>query len=187
MSVLLIGDTHGDEPAWRRALELAGPGLQLILHTGDVLYHGPRNPIVPGYAPLQLAEAVKACRVPLVIAKGNCDAPIDEQVLEKPLLEPFALACAAGHTVLVTHGDRFASDELAEVAKRHGAEIAVFGHIHLPVLERVAGVWLVNPGSPSLSKHEEAGERVNTVGLLDERGIRLLRLADGGVLAEAAL
>ena len=184
MSVLLIGDTHGDHPAWLRALELAGPDLELIFHTGDVLYHGPRNPVVPGYAPSQLAEAIKACSVPVLIAKGNCDAEIDEQVLEMPLVRPVALAVAAGRTVLVTHGDHYPRQALPALAARFRASVALFGHIHLPVLQKVGNVWLVNPGSPSLSKHQVEGKQVNTMGVLDERGIRLLNVADGAVLAE---
>lgn len=185
MSVLLTGDTHGDLTAWTRALELAGPPLELVLHTGDVLYHGPRNPIVAGYAPLKLAEAIKACPVPVIIAKGNCDADIDEQVLETVLVQPFVLASAAGRSVLVTHGDRFPREQLPQLATRYGASVVLFGHIHLPVLEQVGQVWLVNPGSPSLSKHEVDGKQVNTVGLLDGRGIRLLSVADGSLVAEA--
>jgi len=185
MSILLTGDTHGDLPAWKRALELAGPQLEFVLHTGDVLYHGPRNPIVPGYAPLQLAEAIKACPVPLIIAKGNCDADIDEQVLERTLVQPFVLAPACGRTVLVTHGDRFPREELPRLAGRYRASVALFGHTHLPLLEKTGEVWIVNPGSPSLSKHEVEGKQVNTIGILDEQAIKLLSLADATVLAEA--
>ena len=185
MSVLLIGDTHGDASVWGPALELAGRDLELVLHTGDVLAHGPRNPIVPGYAPLKLAEAIKACPVPVLIAKGNCDADIDEQVLEIPLIYPLVLAPAAGRTVLVTHGDRFPKEQLPALAARYRVSLALFGHIHLPVLDKVGEVWLVNPGSPSLSKHQVQGKQVDTVGLLDKSGIRLLTFPQGTILAQA--
>ena len=38
-------------------------------------------------------------------------------------------------------------DQLAEAAKARGCNGAFFGHIHVPVLEELDGVLLVNPGS----------------------------------------
>jgi putative phosphoesterase len=35
------------------------------------------------------------------------------------------------------------------VARFPGCDAVVFGHTHLPVVERHRGVWLLNPGSPT--------------------------------------
>ena len=53
--------------------------------------------------------------------------------------------------ILVTHGHYYgvsmAFDQLAEAARSRGCNAAFFGHIHVPVVEKEAGVLLVNPGS----------------------------------------
>ena len=38
-------------------------------------------------------------------------------------------------------------NQLAEAARSRGCNAAFFGHIHVPVVEKEAGVLLVNPGS----------------------------------------
>jgi putative phosphoesterase len=35
------------------------------------------------------------------------------------------------------------------LARFPGCDAIVFGHTHQPVVERVEGVWLLNPGSPT--------------------------------------
>ena len=56
-----------------------------------------------------------------------------------------------GNKILVTHGHYYgvsmAFDQLAEAARSRGCNAAFFGHIHVPVVEKEAGVLLVNPGS----------------------------------------
>ena len=44
---------------------------------------------------------------------------------------------------------------LAEEAKARGAEIAMFGHTHRPVLTRINGVIILNPGSISYPRQAD--------------------------------
>ena len=192
MRILVTSDTHGDLQAWQRLLEHYASGAQFIVHAGDVLYHGPKNPLVAGYAPLQLAEAINACPYPMVMVKGNCDAEVDQQVLEWPLQHPLALLQTPELTLLAAHGDRHSEQDLARLALSYGAGIAVFGHIHQPVLKRVeledkpgAAVWLLNPGSPSLPKYEEDGRPVASAAVIEGADIRIFGLEDGRTIAQA--
>ena len=54
MKIGIISDTHGHEGAWTRACEKFFTGADLILHAGDVAYHGPRNPMKADYNPMGL-------------------------------------------------------------------------------------------------------------------------------------
>lgn len=154
---------------------MRGPfrAVDMILHAGDVLYHGPRNPLPPGHDPGDLAGRINGSPVPVVIALGNCDAPIDQALVEYPFQNPFAFVQIEGHRFIVHHGDGVSLDDLAALAKRYKAGVAVFGHSHIPHLEEREGVVLVNPGSPALSK-APGGER--TVGIIDELRISLISL-----------
>lgn len=61
MKVGIISDTHGDTLCWEKALKIF-TGCELVLHAGDILNHGPLNPILPTYNPLALAEKMLLSR-----------------------------------------------------------------------------------------------------------------------------
>lgn len=48
-----------------------------------------------------------------------------------------------GHTYGVKHGYEMLLDE----AKRVGADICIFGHTHNPSVEKIDGIYLINPGA----------------------------------------
>ena len=77
MKIGIISDTHGHEDAWQKAFDKHFKDADLILHAGDVLYHGPRNPMKADYNPAGLAEKINHSPIPVVIARGNCDASVD--------------------------------------------------------------------------------------------------------------
>ena len=90
MKIGIISDTHGHEMAWAHACERFFKGADLIVHAGDVLYHGPRNPMKADYNPAGLVARINSCPVPVVIAKGNCDSSVDASCIELPIEAPYA-------------------------------------------------------------------------------------------------
>lgn len=163
MKIGVISDTHGDAAAWQKAWAAFGPEVELVIHAGDVLYHGPRNPLPGGYGPADLAALLNACPVPVVAARGNCDAPIDEELLNFPLQAPLAFCRWEGLGILVCHGHQaqFAPEQ---VARRLGASVVISGHTHIPRLESKGEILFLNPGSPSLPKGEKPGPTVAWLG-----------------------
>ncbi|GFN21855.1 phosphodiesterase [Thermanaeromonas sp. C210] len=178
----VTSDTHGDVSAWEKALELWGP-VDLILHAGDVLYHGPRNPLVAEYRPPKLAERINASSVPLLIARGNCDAEVDQMVLEWPLQSPLVLLQTPFLRLIAVHGHGMDKGAMAGLARRYRADVLVCGHTHVPLLEEVDGILLFNPGSPSLPKGKEGP----TVGLIEGRTVTLKALSNGETLGRVEL
>ena len=74
---------------------------------------------------------------------GNCDYGA---------LEPTdGLAAFDGVVIFYTHGHmygvKYDLDTLADAASARGAEVALFGHTHIPHAETRSGVFLFNPGS----------------------------------------
>ena len=55
-----------------------------------------------------------------------------------------------GHTMSVGYDN----DRLLQAAKENGADIAMFGHTHLPYLATEDGIMLLNPGSLSKPRQE---------------------------------
>ncbi|MRZ30114.1 phosphodiesterase, partial [Paeniclostridium sordellii] len=50
MKIGVMSDTHGSLPYFEKALDTLSD-CDILLHAGDVLYHGPRNDLPKGYDP----------------------------------------------------------------------------------------------------------------------------------------
>ena len=147
MRVVVVSDTHGSVTAWRKITDVVGKD-ELFLHLGDVLYHGPRNPIPNGYDPKNLSEILKEFRIDFV--RGNCDADVDIMVLGLPEVPKVAEQTFGNWKVLMVHGEDL-DDEIG-FAKKHGADVLLRGHTHIPKITNESGVIVLNPGSPSIPK-----------------------------------
>lgn len=176
MRIGLISDTHGDLEAWLRAVDLLGE-IDLMLHAGDHLYHGVFNPVLETYVPGNLAQAMNESPFPILHAKGNCDSEVDQNALNDPILDPYALLMLENAQIMVIHGDRYDEAGLFGMAERLGVKIIVRGHTHISGIKERGGIIMVNPGSPSLPK----GDCIPSVGLIEEKTVKILSLGDGTV------
>jgi len=150
MKIVVLSDTHGSFSAWKTAESLI-PGAAFIIHAGDVLYHGPRNPLPDGYSPMELAEAINQSSVPVHLVRGNCDAEVDYMVLGAQASDTLVLELD-GLTVLVNHGHNLNDKLLIELAQPRSAKLIITGHTHIPRLEKLQGHIFLNPGSIALPK-----------------------------------
>lgn len=169
----IVSDTHGSLPAWRAALKLFG-SPEAVLHAGDVLYHGPRNPLPAGYTPADLADAMRAYPGTLLIARGNCDAAVDQMVLNRQFPACVSLEWQ-GKKIIMMHGDNFPL--LRQTALDRKADLAVSGHTHVASVVRERGTIFLNPGSTTLPK----GRDPASAAMITEAGISIFTL-DGGLL-----
>ncbi|MCE5315209.1 MAG: phosphodiesterase [Armatimonadota bacterium] len=183
MKIGVISDTHGNIIAYEKALQFIGDA-DLIVHAGDVLYHPPRLGFTDGYDIPALADALNLLAVPIVIAQGNCDAQVYEELLEMPVQSPYAYVSCGDTRILVNHGHMLSRNQMIDIAHRYKADYFVSGHTHVPVIERVGSIVLMNPGSPSIPKFEIDGIPVPTVGLITENGAWVINIEDGSVIIE---
>lgn len=142
----MISDTHGGLLSWKKFAERFLGEADLLIHAGDVLYHGPRNPLPEGYDPKGLAEELNSLKIPLVFSRGNCDADIDQLLLRHPLSFPYAYCFVNGFRIMVTHSLEETKVEDFQV------DLVILGHTHVPVIERKGTVLFLNPGSIALPK-----------------------------------
>ncbi|MCD6287476.1 MAG: phosphodiesterase [Candidatus Hydrogenedentes bacterium] len=168
MLVGIISDTHGSLTAWTQAVNGPFAECDLIVHAGDVFYHGTRNPMPDGYDTLGLAESMMACSTRIVIARGNCDSEVDQMVLGIPISAPFAEVSCGGGTILVQHWQRGGQDEMKDIIERFRPRVFVTGHTHVPGLCVSGQTLIVNPGSPSLTNHPDGIRTVGRVRLDDD-------------------
>lgn len=186
MKIGVISDTHGIVPVWKKAMDLFS-NADLILHAGDVLYHPPRLGFTPGYDIPGLAQLINTCPIPIVIARGNCDAEVYEELLEVPVLSPYSFVHFDGLRIVVQHGHNLTSEQMGRLIKKYRAHIFITGHTHLPMIERVDGAICLNPGSPSHPKLEQEGSLVSTVGLIADGRIQIVELETGKEIISAPM
>ena len=174
MRILFFSDVHGSPESLRllrKQAEKLHPELYVLL--GDALYHGPRNPLRADYAPPAAVDELNSLRDRILAVRGNCDAEVDQLLLEFPILSDSSMIFADGYKFFLTQGHLWSPEHLPPIASD---SIFAFGHIHLPVLERLAsGIIAFNPGSISLPK----GGNPASFGFFAEDTLRVLNLENG--------
>jgi len=182
MKIGLIADTHGNLEGWERAWELALDDADLIVHCGDVLYHGPKFDPAPGYAPKALAEALNACPVPVLIARGNGDSDVDQLVLEMPLHSPYVFAQVEGLRILAAHGHITPAEDLVPLAQAWDIDLLLTGHTHVPSIARHGELIHVNPGTVTYPLATDEALCRKTCGAWVDAEITLYELESGAAL-----
>ncbi len=160
MKFLIASDIHGSA-YWAerlvRAIDAEAPDRVILL--GDILYHGPRNDLPRDYAPKRVIPLLNGIAERIVAVRGNCDAEVDQMVLEFPIMSDYAAAFdEAGRELFCTHGHVFGAgmhNSVNRAPELPAGSALVYGHTHIKVNEESAahpGLWLFNPGSVSIPK-----------------------------------
>lgn len=184
MKIGIISDTHGSYERWELAYRKYLKDTDLILHAGDILYHGPRNPILPDYDPAKLAVLLNECPVPIVFAKGNCDSEVDAMVLSLPAESPYGYVVAEGKRIVVTHGHIPGEEEKKTQARKFKADLFITGHTHVAEAYREDGTVFLNPGSPAMTKREDGR---STIALLDGGKVQIIDIDSDEIIENIAL
>ncbi len=180
MKYMFASDIHGSGWYCRRLLEeyrRSGAGRLILL--GDILYHGPRNDLPKEYAPKEVIALLNAVKDEIYAVRGNCEAEVDQMVLEFPVMADYALLVLNGLTFYATHGHIYNQEHLPPMKK---VDILVHGHTHLLKAEQVGSVYVLNPGSVSIPK----GGYPATYGILEDKHFRILDF-EGNTIKEISL
>lgn len=169
MNLLIASDLHGSATAARKLaahIECESPDRIVLL--GDVLYHGPRNDLPEGYAPREVAAILNGMAERIVAVRGNCDAEVDQMMLEFPCMADYALIEAGGLLLYCTHG-HLPGKQPADLPQLPEGSAFLSGHTHVKMLEERDGITLVNPGSASIPKDGQASFAVYRNGAFELR------------------
>ncbi len=144
MKYVIASDIHGSAKYCRLLIEaFKRENADKLLLLGDILYHGPRNPLPEEYSPKDVAEMLSAIKEKIICVRGNCDADVDLMVLDFPV-NVSAVISADGLDLYLEHGHK-------ETPPLRGGSVYITGHTHVPLKETDGYVHL-NPGSVSLPK-----------------------------------
>ena len=105
MKLMIASDLHGSAGYCRAMLEaLKREGSERLLLLGDLLYHGPRNDLPRDYAPKEVIALLNGVKNQLLCVRGNCEAEVDQMVLDFPVMAEYCVIFWGGRTVYATHG-----------------------------------------------------------------------------------
>ncbi len=150
MKLMIASDIHGSAYYCQQmveAFEKENPDRLVLL--GDILYHGPRNDLPKGYAPKEVIAMLNPLASKLLCVRGNCEAEVDQMVLDFPVMADYSLIECDGLTIYATHGHLH--DE-KNPPKLNKGDVLLCGHTHVPVIREHEDFTYVNPGSISIPK-----------------------------------
>lgn len=163
MKIGVLSDTHGSLTYLEKALDTLSD-CDILLHLGDVLYHGPRNDLPEGYNPKAVIEIINNLNN-ITIAKGNCDADVDQMVIKHPIQSPFVYKKIDNVSILMDHGYKESKEDIIKRARELGVDILIQGHTHVKELYVDKDIIILNPGSTSIPK--DGTHSVATIEILD--------------------
>lgn len=145
MRIAVVSDTHNYTRSIIKTLKSMGP-FDLLLYLGDVTDDGEK-----------IAHELD---IDAVIVKGNCD-PMSKYN-EEEIIE------IGGKKIFLTHGHKYGVsrnyNHIYYRALELEADIALFGHTHVPFNIEEGGIILMNPGS---SHEPRTPDRTKTFGIIE--------------------
>lgn len=129
-----------------------------------------------------VAALFNAMPVKPLAVRGNCDAEIDQMVLEFPISADYMLLpMRNGAQAFVTHGHLF---NLATRPPYRPGDVLIHGHTHVHTVETSDGLTYINPGSAALPKENQPKSYMT----LDwEAGLFEIKDFEGAVLKRHAM
>lgn len=177
MKYMIASDIHGSGYYCRKMIEsFKAESAQRLLLLGDILYHGPRNDLPRGYAPKEVIEMLNGMKNDILCVRGNCEAEVDQMVLEFPVLADYAVLDIGGRIIYATHGHIYNEKNLPPLKK---GDIMLHGHTHVPVCNVHENYICMNPGSVSIPK-----ENSHNGYMTFENGLFLWKDLDGEIKKE---
>ena len=182
MKWMIASDLHGSAYYCRKMLEaFEREGADRLFLLGDLLYHGPRNDLPREYAPKEVIPLLNGKKEKLLCVRGNCDAEVDQMVLEVPVLADYAVLPVGQRLIYATHGHIYHVKNLPPLAP---GDVLLHGHTHVPAWTKFGqGNLYLNPGSVSIPKENSPHSYMT----LEENTMQWKELESSAVFHELTL
>ena len=134
MVIAVISDTHGNKRIISKVRdEVKKRNVDGIIHLGDNID--------------DIYELITGLKCKFYGVRGNCDfSDFPEELI----------VSIANKRFFITHGHRYhvktGLNNIFYKGKELGVDAVLFGHTHIKVSSKEEGMWIINPGSPSLPK-----------------------------------
>ena len=150
MKLMIASDIHGSSLYCEELLKRYNdekPDKLLLL--GDILYHGPWNDLPRGYNPKSVIGMLNNIKDEIICVRGNCDAEVDQMVLDFPIMADYSILDLDGRLIFATHGHIYNENNLPPMGR---CDVLLNGHTHIPKCVSHGDYTYMNPGSVSIPK-----------------------------------
>lgn len=181
MKLFICSDIHGivkNLDKLKNAIETENADKVVVL--GDLYYAGPTYTGDAEVASFKVHEYLQSIRDNLVGVKGNCDSPVDLKASDFPIHEGLFTMEVNGVELSFAHGNEHSMKRNAKVPA--GCNL-IYGHEHIPYIEKQDGTTFVCVGSVSLPKENNPP----TYAVFENTLLQIKSLIDGKVLKEINL
>lgn len=152
MRLMIASDLHGSSFYTQKMIEAyKREKCEKLLLLGDLLYHGPRNDLPREYEPKRVIEMLNDISGEILCVRGNCEAEVDQMVLDFPVMAEYAILYINGRMIFATHGHIYNEFNLPKLKE---GDILLHGHTHVPICKEInkgQNIYM-NPGSVSIPK-----------------------------------
>ena len=154
MKIFFASDIHGSAKACSAMLDAYNyENAERFILLGDLLYHGPRNPLPEQYNPKEVISLLNNLEYSPLCVRGNCDAEVDQMVLNFPIMSDSAILALDNHRIaFITHGHIYSLSNLPPMQK---GDILIHGHTHVHCIQESNDITYINPGSVSMPKENQ--------------------------------
>ena len=150
MRYAIASDIHGSAYWCAKLLDgVEREKADRLILLGDLMYHGPRNPLPDGYDPISVATQLNELSNRIIAVRGNCDSEVDQMLLDFPCMQDYALILDGGTQLFCTHG-HLALEKM--IRRLPEGSIVLTGHTHIKENKLDRNVRHLNPGSVSMPK-----------------------------------
>lgn len=111
--------------------------------------------------------------------RGNCEAEVDQMVLDFPVMADYCILAIDGRTFYATHGHIYNENNLPPLKD---GDILIHGHTHVLRADQKENCIILNPGSVSIPKEDNPP----TYAVLEDR-VFAIKTFDGDTIREMRL
>ena len=177
MKIMFASDLHGSAFYAEKMQEIfQAEQAETLVLLGDLLYHGPRNPLPKAYDPQKVVQIINNMADRLICVRGNCDADVDQMLLQVPLLSDYGVLFLDEKRIYISNGHVLNPETPMPLQQ---GDILINGHTHIRTIQDFGKFVYLNPGSISMPKQGQ----VHSYMLYSNKKFTMKSL-DGDILEE---
>ena len=146
MKYLIVSDIHGSSDSSNIIVSKFNE-----LKCDYILYHGPRNDLPECYNPKKVISDLNPISDKIIAVKGNCDAEVDQMVLDFKINDDYTLSYN-NKNIYLTHGHHINYSN----PTNKDVDVVLYGHSHIIKKDEVNNAIYINLGSITLPKENTA-------------------------------
>lgn len=151
MKILFFSDIHGITDNLKVLEELDNKEhFDKIVCLGDLYYQGPTYHNSYNISSSAVLEFLMKYEDRLIVLRGNCDSDVDIKASDFPICTSLALINTDNLDIYLTHGNEYSMSKNRKFNKKG---ILVYGHEHVPYIEKTDNMIYINTGSISLPRN----------------------------------